>query len=115
IRAGILTELGGQFSLSDTQLGWVNSMAFLGFPVATMIGGLIYNLIGPKKLVVLAFVCHMLGLALTITAGGFWGLLISTFLIGFANGLVEAGCNPLIADIYHDNKTTMLNKFHVWF
>ncbi|MDN3637810.1 MFS transporter [Simiduia curdlanivorans] len=37
------------------------------------------------------------------------------FLIGFANGSVEAACNPMIADIYHKNKTTMLNRFHVWF
>lgn len=115
IRAGILTELGASFSLSDTELGWINSMAFLGFPVATMVGGLLYNLIGPKKMMVVAFFGHLLGLVLTITAGGFWGLLVSTFCIGFANGTVEAACNPLIADIYHDNKTTMLNRFHVWF
>ncbi|WP_405598000.1 MULTISPECIES: MFS transporter [unclassified Pseudoalteromonas] len=115
IRAGILGELGEQFGLSGTQLGWVNAMAFLGFPVATMLGGIIYNVIGAKKLVTLAFICHLGGLLLTITADGFWGLLISTFLIGFANGSVEAGCNPLIAQMYPKNTTTMLNRFHVWF
>ena len=61
------------------------------------------------------FAGHLLGLVLTITADGFWGLLISTFCIGFANGSVEAACNPMIADIYHNNKLTMLNRFHVWF
>ncbi|WP_448213575.1 MFS transporter [Colwellia sp. MEBiC06753] len=115
IRAGILGQLGAEFGLSGTELGWVNAMAFLGFPLATMIGGVIYNAIGAKKLVALAFFCHLLGLVLTITADGFWGLLISTFLIGFANGAVEAGCNPLIAEMYPNNKTTMLNRFHVWF
>ena len=115
IRAGILGQLGGDFGLTDTELGWVNAMAFLGFPVATMLGGIIYNAIGAKKLVALAFICHLLGLALTITADGFWGLLVSTFLIGFANGSVEAGCNPLIAEMYPKNTTTMLNRFHVWF
>ena len=115
IRAGILGELGSQYGLSANQLGWVNAMAFLGFPLATMFGGILYNAMGAKKLITLAFVCHLLGLILTIMAGGFWGLLISTFLIGFANGSVEAGCNPLITEIYEDNKTTMLNKFHVWF
>lgn len=115
IRAGILTELGTQFKLTDTQLGWVNSMAFLGFPVAMIIGGLLYNEVGAKKMVWAAFISHLLGLVLTITAGGFWGLLVSTFFIGFANGCVEAACNPLIADMYHNNKTTMLNRFHVWF
>ena len=115
IRAGILDELSLSFDLTDTELGWINSMAFLGFPLAMMVGGLIYNWIGPKKMMYVAFFGHVLGLVLTITAGGFWGLLISTFCIGFANGSVEAACNPLIADIYHDNKTTMLNRFHVWF
>jgi len=115
IRAGILSELGVQFKLTDTQLGWVNSMAFLGFPVAMIIGGLLYNEVGAKKMVWAAFFSHLLGLVLTITAGGFWGLLVSTFFIGFANGCVEAACNPLIADMYHSNKTTMLNRFHVWF
>ena len=115
IRAGILSQLGADFNLSDTELGWVNSMAFFGFPVATIVGGLLYNIFGPKKLMWVAFISHLLGLLLTIFAGGFWTLLISTFFIGFANGSVEAACNPMIADMYHKNQTTMLNKFHVWF
>lgn len=115
IRAGILGQLGVDFGLSDTELGWVNAMAFLGFPIATMAGGLLFNLLGAKRLLVIAFIGHILGLILTIYAGGFWTLLLSSFCIGFANGAVEAGCNPLVADIYHKNKTTMLNKFHVWF
>lgn len=115
IRAGILSQLGAEFALNDGQLGWVNAMAFLGFPVAMMIGGALYNSLGAKKLLLIAFVCHLVGLLLTMSAEGFWGLLISTFFIGFANGAVEAGCNPLIAETYPENKTTMLNKFHVWF
>jgi len=115
IRAGILSQLSSEFGLTDGQLGWVNSMAFLGFPVAMMIGGVLYNQLGAKRLLITAFICHLLGLGLTITATGFWGLLVSTFFIGFANGAVEAGCNPLITQMYKDNKTTMLNRFHVWF
>lgn len=115
IRAGILGELGSIFNLNDTELGWINSMAFLGFPVAMMVLGLLYNILGAKKILILAFIGHLLGLVLTIYASGFWTLLISTFLIGFANGAVEAACNPLIADTYPDKKTTMLNRFHVWF
>lgn len=115
IRAGILGQLGTDFQLSDFELGWVNGMAFLGFPIATMIGGPLYNAVGPRKIMWVAFISHILGLILTIFAGGFWGLLISTFFIGFANGSVEAACNPMIANMYDGNKTTMLNKFHVWF
>lgn len=115
IRAGILTELSVSFNFSNAQLGWINSMAFLGFPVAMMFGGLIYNFIGARALMYLAFACHVIGLVMTITASGFWSLLLSSFFIGFANGSVEAAVNPLISDIYHTRKTAMLNKLHVWF
>lgn len=115
IRAGILGDLSSEFGLSDGQLGWVNSMAFYGFPLAMLLGGALYNKLGPKTLMWVAFISHLLGLVLTMTAGGFWGLIISTFFIGFANGSVEAACNPLIADMYPDKQTEMLNKFHVWF
>mgnify|MGYP005731776841 FL=1 len=103
IRAGILVELGNDFNLNNTQLGWINSMAFWGFPVATIFGGLLYNYFGPKKLLVFAFFAHLIGLVMTIYADGFTTLLLSSFLIGFANGSVEAACNPLITDMYTDN------------
>jgi len=115
IRAGILGQLGTGFGLTNTQLGYINSMAFWGFPAATVIGGLLYNSVGPKRIMMAAFAFHLLGLLLTIFASGFWGLLISTFFIGFANGSVEAGANPMIAEMYAEDKSTWLNKFHVWF
>jgi MFS family permease len=115
IRAGMLGTLGGEFGLTAKQAGFTAAMAGFGFPVATVFGGLIYNRVGPKMIMIIAFFGHLLGLGLTILSGGFLGLAISTFFIGFANGAVEAGCNPMITKMYDDNKTTMLNKFHVWF
>lgn len=115
IRAGMLGKLGTQFNLDNSQLAWITGMAFFGFPVATTLGGFFVDIVGMKRWMWLAFGAHLLGLLLTIFAGGFWTLFISTFLIGFANGSVEAVCNPLVASMYTENKTTMLNKFHVWF
>ena len=71
IGAGILTDLGVQFELNDTQLGYVNGLVFFGFPVATVIGGLLYNVLGARKLMIIAFVSHIVGLVMTIYAGGF--------------------------------------------
>lgn len=115
IRAGILEKLGADFNLTDTELGYIASMAFLGFPLAMIIGGPLYNSLGPKTLGFIAFFSHLVGLGLTMASQGFWGLFISTFFVGFANGMVEAAFNPLIADMFPKNKTTMLNRFHVWF
>jgi len=115
IRAGMLGPLGKEFNLSEQELAWIAGMAFFGFPVATTIGGFFVDQFGMKRLMWVAFGAHLLGLLLTIFAGGFWTLFISTFFVGFANGMVEAVCNPLVASMYPNNKTVMLNRFHVWF
>jgi MFS family permease len=116
IRAGILPQLAEQFDLSGEQLGFINSMWFLGMPISMIIGGLVYHTFGPKNIMAVAFVTHTLGIVLTIYAGGYTGLLISTLLIGFGNGCTEAACNPMIADMFSGVKMNkMLNRFHMWF
>jgi MFS family permease len=116
IRAGILPQLEEAFNLSGQQLGFINSMWFLGFPISMILGGLFYHTIGPKKIMQFAFVAHSLGIILTIYSGGYVGLLISTLLIGIGNGCTEAACNPMIADAYEGKEmNTLLNRFHMWF
>ncbi|MBV7531617.1 sugar MFS transporter [Chitinophaga sp. sic0106] len=115
IRAGILGDLGKQFDLSASQLGIIASTAFWGFPLAVVIGGFVVDIIGMKRLLLAAFVLHLAGILLTIFATGFSTLFVSTLFIGMANGTVEAACNPLVATIYPNNKTTKLNHFHLWF
>ena len=115
IRAGILGRLGVQFEQNAQQLGTIAATAFWGFPLAVVIGGFVVDIIGMKRLLIVAFVFHLAGILLTIFAGGYWSLFISTLCIGIANGTVEAACNPLVATIYSDDKTTKLNHFHLWF
>lgn len=116
LRAGVLPELGEAFDLTAKQLGDINSMWFFGFPIAMIIGGLTYHTIGPKKIMQFAFVAHTLGIVLTIFSGGYWGLILSTLLIGLGNGCTEAACNPMIADSATGKKmNTLLNRFHMWF
>jgi len=119
IRAGILNRLGVQFGLDRGELGTIAATAFWGFPLAVIIGGMVVDIIGMKRLLLLAFIFHIAGILLTIFAGSFsdpfWSLFISTLLIGIANGTVEAACNPLVTALYPDNKTTKLNHFHLWF
>ncbi|MEO7531302.1 MAG: MFS transporter [Sediminibacterium sp.] len=115
IRAGILGRLGVEFGLSTSELATIAGTAFWGFPAAVVFGGFIVDIIGMKRLLIVAFVFHLAGIILTVFAGGYWSLFISTLCIGIANGTVEATCNPLVATIYSDNKSTKLNHFHLWF
>lgn len=116
IRAGILPQLGEEFDLTARQLGFINQMWFLGFPISMILGGIFYHAIGPKRIMVFAFFAHTIGIILTIYSGGYVGLLVSTLLIGIGNGCTEAACNPMIADSYEGKlMNTLMNRFHMWF
>ncbi|WP_236975527.1 MFS transporter [Membranihabitans maritimus] len=116
IRAGILPQLGESFGLSATELGFINTMWFLGFPISMILGGLFYHIVGPKRIMQIAFIAHTLGIIFTIYSGNYTILLMSTLFIGFGNGCTEAACNPMIADMYSGVKMDkMLNRFHMWF
>ncbi|MFA0964098.1 sugar MFS transporter [Roseivirga sp. BDSF3-8] len=115
IRAGLLNQWEAEFQLSGVQLANIAATAFWSFPLAVIIGGMLVDAIGMKKILMLAFFFHLVGIVMTIFSTGYWTLFISTLLIGIANGTVEAACNPLVASLYPDNKTTKLNHFHLWF
>jgi MFS family permease len=115
IRAGLLGRWGSEFQLTGVQIANIAATAFWSFPLAVIIGGMLVDAIGMKKILIMAFVFHLLGIVLTIFSTGYWMLFISTLLIGIANGTVEAACNPLVASLYPENKTTKLNHFHLWF
>lgn len=115
IRAKIMTMWGNDFKLTSEQVGLIAGTAFWGFTLAQIVGGPLIDVVGMRKILTLAFVGHLLGVAVTIFATSFWTLFLGTLLIGIANGSVEAACNPLVATIYSNQKTKMLNRFHMWF
>ncbi len=115
LRAGLEGIWSEQFHLTKEELGWIFSPAFYGFTLAMIFGGPLCDFIGMKKLLILAFIGHVAGVIIYLTAGTGNMLFIGTLCIGIGNGMVEAACNPLTVALYPENKTTMLNRFHVWF
>tara|TARA_Y100001934_G_scaffold37023_1_gene42744 strand:+ start:1 stop:1098 length:1098 start_codon:yes stop_codon:yes gene_type:complete len=115
IRAKLELVFNEQYSLTLQEIGSAFAPAFWGFTLAMMIGGFFVDLFGMKRIMNFAFLGHLLGIVVTIFARDYWTLFWGTTLIGIANGLVEAACNPLVATLYPKEKTKMLNRFHVWF
>ncbi len=103
------------FGLSNAQVGWINGTAFWGFTLAMLVGGSLCDAIGLARITRIAFFGHLIGILLTIFVWDYWSLYAGTLIFGIANGSVEAACNPLIATLYPADKTTKLNRFHVWF
>jgi len=114
-RASLEGIWGEAFHLSKEQLGWIFSPAFLGFTLAQIFGGPLVDVIGMKKILILAFIGQIAGIIIYLIAKDATMLFAGTMCIGIGNGMVEAACNPLVVSLYPNNKTTMLNRFHVWF
>lgn len=115
LRGEAIAHWTKEFNLSNEQAGWINMTAFWGFTLAMMFGGPLCDWIGLGRIVLVAFIGHVAGIVLTMCAWDYNSLFLGTLLFGIANGSVEAACNPLIATIYPEDKTTRLNNFHVWF
>ena len=115
LRADAVGAWATEFNLSYEQVGTINSTAFWGFTLAMIFGGPLCDAIGMKRIAWLAWVGHLAGILLTIFAWDYWSLYAGTLIFGIANGSVEAACNPLIASIYPNDRTTKLNHFHAWF
>jgi MFS transporter, putative metabolite:H+ symporter len=122
IGTGTAGNLAKDLNFSSEQNGFIGSTWFFGFPISMILGGLLYNSIGPKKIMQFAFLSHIAGIILSIYAvyyvssSSYFILIIGNLLLGIGCGCTEAGCNPMITDMYEGNeKSSMLNKFHVWF
>lgn len=114
-RASLEGVWSNEFHLSKEQLGWIFSPAFWGFTLAMIFGGPLCDIIGMKRLLGFAFIGHLAGIVIYLVAKDATMLFIGTVFIGVGNGMVEAACNPLTVTLFPENKTTMLNRFHVWF
>ncbi|MBL7864059.1 MAG: MFS transporter [Cyclobacteriaceae bacterium] len=115
IRAKIEGVFSTDYHLTGEEIGWAFGPAFWGFTLATFAGGLIIDVIKTRRIVWIAFFAHLIGLTVLLFAKDKMMLFLSNLIIGFANGSVEAACNPLVASIYPNQKSRMLNRFHVWF
>jgi len=116
IRARLETVFGPEgVGLTLEQIGYAFGPAFWGFTLAMIIGGPLVDILGIKKITWIAFITHAIGITWTLLATDLTSLFLATTFVGIGNGMVEAALNPMIASMYPENKTKMLNRFHIWF
>ena len=112
LRALVVDDWGVQFALSETQKGELLGVGLWPFAITIVLLSLVIDRIGFKATYWFAAICHVAGLGILLTAAGYWGLYIGTFIMALGNGAVEAAANPLIATLYTDNKPRWLNRVH---
>lgn len=112
LRGFVIDEWGAEFALSETQKGELLGAGLWPFAITIVLLSLFIDRIGFRATFWIAAACHVGGLALLLTAGGYWALYAGTFIMALGNGAVEAAANPLVATVYSDDKPKWLNRLH---
>jgi MFS family permease len=122
VRGGILKQWANEFGFTMTELGAISGGGLTGFGLVIIFGALLADKIGYGKLMVSAFILHVISAAVTLAtpwAFATWGkgaayecLFWGMFIFAVGNGLCEAVVNPLTATLYPKNKTHYLNILH---
>lgn len=122
VRGGILGQWAEQFGFTMTELGTITGGGLTGFGAVIIITSLFADKIGYGKLMISAFVLHLISAVLTLAtpaffaSGGkesaYWCLFIAMFIFAIGNGVCEAVVNPLVATLFPNNKTHYLNILH---
>ncbi len=119
IRGGIFDNWQAEYGFTGAQLGAIGGAGFTGFCFGIIIGGFVVDKMGYGKLVLAAFVLHVLSAIVTFVPGAetspamaytylFWAM----FIFAGANGVLEAVANPLVARLFPENRTHYLNILH---
>jgi MFS family permease len=119
IRGGILALWAADFGFTGAQLGTISGAGFTGFCFGIIIGGVVVDKVGYGKLVVAAFLFHVLSAFITFAATkgqaqgtAYMFLYLGTFVFALANGTLEAVANPLVSTLFPHNRTHYLNILH---
>ncbi|MGE3819851.1 MAG: hypothetical protein AB7I30_10465, partial [Isosphaeraceae bacterium] len=88
IRQDVLPAWGQSFQLDNLALGTITSLAFYGMALSMAVGSFIVDFLGMKRMLGLAFLCHLVGTVSTIATpylatdsnSAFWILSVATFL-----------------------------------
>ena len=106
---------------SASMVGEALGITFTGFALTLLFGSALVDLVGMKRMLLLAALGYVAGamglLAATImpVSGTVETvLLLSLLLTGLGWGAVEAASNPMVAALYPEEKTHRLNILHAW-
>jgi putative membrane-bound dehydrogenase-like protein len=122
IVSNILVPLKSDFILTNYQVGLIGGAALWGMAISLLVMGPLLEAFGLKNGTRLAFLGHVVGVTLMISAAArvgdpsaFWILMAGAATLAMGNGMIEVAGNPLVAALYPEDKTTKLNLFHAFF
>ncbi len=109
LKGPILPELIRTEHFSLSQGGTLFFGAYIGFILATLLTGVIADIIGNRRVLLLAGLCLCFGLTSVSLVNSFAPLILWMSLVGLGLGAIEVGANGLIVELHPHNPGRYLN------
>ncbi len=120
--ANVLGQFKSEFILTNAQVGMIAGLGFGAMAFSLLLLGPGLEKYGMRVGTIAAFLGHLVGLTLLLSAffmrgdpTAYWLLFFGVALLGIGNGMIEVAGNPLTTALYPEDKTTKLNLFHAFF
>jgi MFS family permease len=122
VRGRILAIWASEYGFTQKELGDISGGGLWGFGLIIIAGSLIADRVGYGKLMVCAFLMHLLSAGLQLGTdpifqsfgrdGVYLSLSIAMVMFAIGNGLCEVVVNPMVATLFPREKTHYLNILH---
>jgi MFS family permease len=122
VRGGILIDWAREYGFTQAELGEISGGGLWGFGLVVVIVSLMADKIGYGRLMIFAFLMHILTAGLQMCTGPIFenfgrdgvylSLTIAMVMFSIANGTCEVVVNPMVATLFPNQKTHYLNILH---
>jgi fucose permease len=113
--APILGALLPTYGLSAGQQGTLATLQALGLVIASLSAGPLIDIKGNKPALLTGLGLIVAALASAPNAGGYAGLLVVYFVLGFGGGVVVTGANALVGAMEPNRRGSALNFLNLFF
>lgn len=122
VRGRILVDWAREYGFTQQELGEISGGGLWGFGLIIIAGSLIADRVGYGRLMVFAFLMHVLSAILQMCTGPIYenfgrsgvycSLTVAMVMFSCGNGTCEVVVNPMVAALFPREKTHYLNILH---
>ena len=113
----LVTTIGAEMAVADSRFGWVFSLQFLCFAVASIIGGRVRRRFGitDRAMVVIGILVVAAAFAASHFVSTFFWVVLWIIPVGLAGGLTETFACVIVAKLSSDDSSKLLSFAQVFF
>jgi fucose permease len=110
----LIRDVQGAFAQGDGAMG-IAYLAYNGvYVIGTLAIGLLTVRVGRRRVLPAGPLIMALGIGGCALAPGWLAFVLGFVVFGFGAGIVDSGVNALFMDLYPDQRTSALNRLHLW-